>query len=117
MLFSQIIKKKVDSYERGRRIPSCQLQVMLNEDQPSGGVHKKVILHGAKKPLNYIIIQSDPLPSGKSYRTRWQGTVYGYNDAMLYITNHDYRIDLNMNLGSSVTMATSISTVHHTEQV
>ena len=59
-----IIKKKVDSYKGGRRIPSCQLQVKLNKDQPPDDVHKKVILHGAKEPLNCITIQSDLLPSG-----------------------------------------------------
>ena len=74
LMFSQIIlKKKVDSYESGHRIPSCQLQVMLNKDQPPENVHKIVMLHGAKEPFNCITIQSDLLPPGKCIRTVWLG--------------------------------------------
>lgn len=62
-MFSQIQKKKVDSYKSGRRIPSCQLQVKWNKDQPPVDFHTRVILCGAKEP-SYITIQSDPLPLG-----------------------------------------------------
>ena len=68
MVLSQIIKKKVDSYESGRRIPSCQLQVKWTEDQPPVHFQTRVNLHGVKEHLNYITIQSDPLPSGGNIR-------------------------------------------------
>ena len=59
----------MDNYNGGL-IPSCQLQVKWNKDQPPvaprDDLHKKVVLRGAKKPFNHIAIQSDPIPSGMS---------------------------------------------------
>ena len=62
---TQIIKKKVDSYESGRRIPSCQLRLKWTKSQPPVDIQHRVNLHGARDPPNYITILSDPLPQGK----------------------------------------------------
>ena len=65
-IFSQIARKLVDTYEKGRRVPSCQLQIVWTKEQPPIVFRQKVNLHGAKEPFNYITIQSDPLPLGKN---------------------------------------------------
>ena len=52
----------VDSYESGRRIPSCQLEVQWTKDPPPVVLRQRVTLDGAKHPPNFITVQSDPLP-------------------------------------------------------
>lgn len=55
----QITKKEVDSFNQGRRIPSCQLTAEWTKpSKPSRLVHK-VTLKGAKGPSNYFRIVLD----------------------------------------------------------
>ena len=59
------MKKKVDSYESGRRIPSCHLNIMWTKSQQPVELHHRVILQGAREPLNFFIIQCGALSVGE----------------------------------------------------
>ena len=55
----QITRKEVDSFNQGRRIPSCQLTAEWTKpSKPSRLIHK-VTLKGAKGPSNYFRIVLD----------------------------------------------------------
>ena len=58
----QITKEKVDSFEIGREIPSCEIRAeWTKQDKPSQLTHL-VTLNGAKKPNNYFYIELDSIP-------------------------------------------------------
>ena len=59
----QITKEKVDSFEAGWEIPSCQLTAKWTKQgkQPSQ-LKQKVTLKGAKEPNNYFYIKLDSTP-------------------------------------------------------
>ena len=59
----QIDKKEVDNFEKGKRIPSCQLIAECEADQPTTLKHS-VTLSGAKDPHNSFTIYR-PCDSGE----------------------------------------------------
>ena len=73
-LFMKVLKKHVDNYKPGCRIPSCQLSAVftLANDKPIPLLQYQVKLEGAKEPFNMIAIE---LP-----------TISGiYRDACIYL--------------------------------
>ena len=61
----QVLKKHVDSYKPGRRIPRCQLSAMFVESDKQNipPLQYQVKLIGAKDPYNVVVIEP-PIPSG-----------------------------------------------------
>jgi hypothetical protein len=51
----QIEKKEVDNFEKGKRIPSCQLIAECETERPATLKHS-VTLSGAKRPHNSFTI-------------------------------------------------------------
>ena len=60
--FLQIEKKEVDDFEKGKRIPSCQLMATCETERPTTLRHL-VTLSGAKDPHNTFTIYR-PYDSG-----------------------------------------------------
>ena len=52
----QIRKAEVDNFKPGRRIPSCQLQLIWTKDEPPVLLACKVKLLGAKESDNFFNI-------------------------------------------------------------
>ena len=65
----QIEKKEVDSFEEGKRIPSCQLIARCQTEQPTDLEHL-VTLNGAKVPHHAFTL----------YRPCDAGNLYYYNN-------------------------------------
>ena len=59
---SQLPQRRVDSFKRGKRIPSIQLKATLPQDQrkPIPERSYVVTLQGAREPFNKMVIEIDP---------------------------------------------------------
>ena len=59
LLILQVKKKLVDTFEPGKRVPSCQLRLYwVGNEQPTYLCHQ-IDLIGAKEPVNYISVEFD----------------------------------------------------------
>ena len=58
-MYMEVMKRHVDTYQPGKRIPSCQLSAvfMLAEDKKVPLLQHQVKLVGAKEPFNVIAIE------------------------------------------------------------
>lgn len=67
--YTQLPQRRVDSFKPGRKIPSRQLKATLSHRQ-TGPIPERsylVALHGAKKPINQMIIEIDPFNISTNY--------------------------------------------------
>ena len=64
IIIIQVVKKHVDTYQPGRRIPKCQLLAVFDfEKQNIPTLRYRVKLIGAKDPYNVVAIEP-PIPPG-----------------------------------------------------
>ena len=54
----QVKRRQVDRFEPGKQVPKCQLQLYKVDEQATILCHQ-VNIRGAKKPLNYLAIESE----------------------------------------------------------
>ena len=74
------MKDHVDSFTPGKLLPYCQLRIQWNgKRKPVAALCHQVTLMGAKKPYNFITIESDPL----QISTMEQGGVNMGHDVVL----------------------------------
>ena len=68
-LFVEVMKKHVDSYKPGRRIPRCQLSAVfiLAENKNIPLLQHQVKLVGAKEPFNMIAIELPTISGIQKY--------------------------------------------------
>ena len=63
----QVLKKEVDCFEEGKRIPVCQLQAIAmtphQDGKPSQFFHS-VKLRGTKEDHTYLLLFRPAIPSG-----------------------------------------------------
>ena len=52
----QVMKKEVDSFKAGKRIPACHLQTIANASTVFTDLHHIVNLNGAKEPFNVFTL-------------------------------------------------------------
>ena len=57
-----MLKQLVDDYKQGRQIPKCQFKakILLHEEDYVPTFQHRLILKGAKEPLNTLVIDIDP---------------------------------------------------------
>ena len=61
----EVMKKHVDNFLPGRRIPKCLLSAVAEEKKIR--LHYQVKLIGAKEPFNMMVIEFPPVSGTQSY--------------------------------------------------
>ena len=82
IMFLQITKEDVDSFETGKGIPSCQLTAVWTKPSKPPVLIHQVTLEGAKEPSNYfsIVLDCDPTPPGiPTSHEHWSAAIYMYS--------------------------------------
>ena len=78
MWYMEVLKKHVDNFLPGRRIPKCLLSAVADEDKKTPPLQYQVKLIGAKEPFNIMAIEL-PSISGISY----------YDNSVSLYSNHN----------------------------
>ena len=55
LIFNEIIREEVDNFEKGKHIPSCQLMIKCEKENPSD-LECTVALKGPRSPFNAFVI-------------------------------------------------------------